>query len=241
MRASQPFGRSAIFLDSQMIQACVMMFEEGNTSPPREASPRDELRPCDNALFRFQVPFTMNGQLYEHPLAELIHEIAAAGLSGSLRLARERVKLAIYLEEGSIVYATSNLRAHRLSECMRRWNIPAVQGLAKSCENMSDMELGLELVAKGDLSRDEFEELLARQAIEVLRPALLWMDGGWEFDARVRLTVEIRARVEVGELLMECARRIPQEFIAARFKSEEEKLSPASLEANVLNLQPVEG
>lgn len=183
----------------------------------------------------------MNGQLYEHPLAELIHEIAVAGLSGSLRLARERVKLAIYFEEGRIVYATSNLRAHRLSECMQRWNIPAMHKLAESSEKMSDMELGLELVAKGGLSREEFEELLARQAMEVLRPALLWTDGGWEFDARVRLTVEIKARVEVGELLMECARRIPQEFIAARFKSGEEKLAPASLEANVPNLLPVEG
>jgi curved DNA-binding protein CbpA len=106
---------------------------------------------------------------------------------------------------------------------------------------MSDMELGIELVAKGGLSREEFEGLLARQAIEVLRPALLWVDGSWEFDARVRLTVEVKARVEVGELLMECARRIPQEFINARFKSEEEKLAPASLEATLPNLLPVEG
>lgn len=183
----------------------------------------------------------MNGQLHEHPLAELIHEIAVAGLSGSLRLARERVKVAIYFEEGRIVYATSNLRAHRLSECLRRWNNPAMQKLTSASEKMSDMELGLELVAKNNLSREEFEELLARQAVEVLRPALLWTDGGWEFDPRVRLTVEVKARVKVGELLMESARRIPQEFIAARFKNAEERLSPASLEANGLKLMPVEG
>jgi curved DNA-binding protein CbpA len=183
----------------------------------------------------------MNGQLHEHPLAELIHEIAVAGLSGSLRLARERVKLAVYFEEGRIVYATSNLRGHRLAECLRRWNIPAMQKLTSASEKMSDMELGIELVAKNSLSRDEFEELLARQAVEVLRPALLWTEGGWEFDPRVRLTVEVKARVEVRELLVESARRIPQEFIAGRFKNAEERLSPASLEANGLKLMPVEG
>jgi curved DNA-binding protein CbpA len=183
----------------------------------------------------------MNGQLYEHPLAELIHEIAVADLSGSLRLAHERVKIAIYFEEGRIVYATSNLRAHRLSECARRWNIVAVQRAASASENIPDMELGLELVAKGVLSREELEELLARQAVEVMRPALLWTQGKWDFDPRVRLTIEVKSRVEVSELLMECARRMPQEFIAARFKSAEEKLSPAPSVANGLKLQPVEG
>ena len=105
----------------------------------------------------------MNGQLSEHPLAELIQEIKAADLSGSLRLAHERVKVAVYFEEGGITYATSNLRAHRLSECARRWKIVAVQQLASARENVPDMQLGLELVERGDLTREEFEELLARR------------------------------------------------------------------------------
>ncbi|HEX8144427.1 MAG TPA: DUF4388 domain-containing protein [Pyrinomonadaceae bacterium] len=184
----------------------------------------------------------MNGQLHEHPLAELIQEIAVAGLSGSLRLAHERIKAAIYFEEGRIVYATSNLRMHRLAECARRWNIEAVERLAATRENVPDMELGLELVAKGILSREEFEELLARQAVEVMRPALLWTDGNWDFDPRVRLTVEVKSRVEVRELLMESARRMSREFIAARFKgTEDEKLAPADAATHDLRLLPVEG
>ena len=38
----------------------------------------------------------MNGQLSEHPLAELISEIAAKNLSGALRITRERVKAVVY-------------------------------------------------------------------------------------------------------------------------------------------------
>ncbi len=185
----------------------------------------------------------MNGQLSEHPLAELIQEIKAADLSGSLRLSHERVKVAIYFEEGGITYATSNLRAHRLSECARRWKIVAVQQLASARENVPDMQLGLELVERGDLSREEFEELLARQAVEVLRPALLWTSGTWDFDPRVRLTVEFNSRVEARELLMECARRLPPEFIAKRFLRDgaEDRLSPASPVTNGLKLLPSEG
>jgi curved DNA-binding protein CbpA len=184
----------------------------------------------------------MNGQLSEHPLGELIQEIAAAGLSGSLRLSHERVKVAVYFEQGGIVYATSNLRQHRLSECARRWGIVSIQQLASARENVPDIQLGLELVAKGEMTPEEFEELLARQAIEVLRPALLWTKGAWDFDPRVRLSVEVNGRVQTQELLMESARRLPPEFIAKRLTSagDEEKLSPASLAANGLQLLPAE-
>ena len=184
----------------------------------------------------------MNGQLFEHPLAELIQEIAASAFSGSLRLSHERVKVAVYFEQGGIVYATSNLRQHRLAECARRWGIVVVQQLASARENVPDIQLGLELVAKGDLTVEEFEELLARQAIEVLRPALLWTKGAWDFDPRVRLSVEVKSRVEMRELLMESARRLPPEFIARRLRSagEQEKLSPAPLATNGLQLLPAE-
>ena len=37
----------------------------------------------------------MEGQLRNHPLAELIHEISDARLSGALRLAFERVKAVV--------------------------------------------------------------------------------------------------------------------------------------------------
>lgn len=184
----------------------------------------------------------MNGQLFEHPLGELIQEIATAALSGSLRLSHERVKVAVYFEQGGIVYATSNLRQHRLSECARRWGIVPIQQLASTRENVPDIQLGLELVTKGDITVEEFEELLARQAVEVLRPALLWTKGAWDFDPRVRLSVEVKSRVQTQELLMETARRLPPEFIARRVASaaEQEKLSPASLATNGLQLLPAE-
>src|SRR5712692_11704271 len=61
----------------------------------------------------------MEGQLSKHPLAELIREITAAGLSGALRLEHERAKVALYFEDGTLVFAASNLRAHRLREILK--------------------------------------------------------------------------------------------------------------------------
>ena len=181
----------------------------------------------------------MKGQLSEHPLAELIREIAAADLSGALRLARERVKAVVYFEAGEVIYATSNLRLHRLSECVRRWGVVTKQQLAAVPEGIRDVEFGLALVATGALSQQALEELFARQVADVLRPALLWTDGVWDFDPRVRLVEEVRVKLETEELLIMGARRLPAEFIASRFK-DDEKLSPTAKGFDGFDLSPTE-
>ena len=52
----------------------------------------------------------MKGKLSDQPLAELIREISAKGLSGALRLERKRAQTAIYFEQGRIIFAAANLR-----------------------------------------------------------------------------------------------------------------------------------
>ncbi len=70
----------------------------------------------------------MEGQLSAHPLAELIREIRNTGLSGALRLSHDRARVVIYFETGTVLFAASNLRAHRLREVLKRNGI-AVQKL----------------------------------------------------------------------------------------------------------------
>ncbi len=174
----------------------------------------------------------MNGQLNEHPLVELIHEISVANLSGALRLAHERVKTVLYFEKGEIVYAASNLRAHRLSECALRWGIVSEAQLASVQERETDKKFASALVTSGALNTETLNELLERQVATVLRPALLWTEGEWNFNASVRLTEDMRVQIETRALLLEAARRLPQDFVAARFTDEEENLSPTQIAAS---------
>jgi curved DNA-binding protein CbpA len=183
----------------------------------------------------------MNGQLNEHPLGELIREISTAGLSGALRLTYERIKLVVYFGASGIIFATSNLRVHRLSECLRRWGVVTEQQLWQVGERANDMELGSALVATGALSPQALEEMWARQAAEALRPALLWTHGIWNFDPRVRLAEGVCAHVEVDELLMETARRLPADFVVSRFKDRRnERLLPAQDAPTSFELLPTE-
>ncbi len=157
----------------------------------------------------------MQGNLVEHPLAELIREIVAAGLTGVLRLARERARAAIYVENGQLVFATSNLRAHRLREVVKRNGLTNAH-VAEFPANASDDELAAAMIQKGVLKPQTLDAIRANQVGDVLRVALLWIDGTWEFDQRVRLADEIRVQLNVNRLLLECARHLPASFVASR-------------------------
>ena len=184
----------------------------------------------------------MNGQLSEHPLAELIREAVAAKLSGALRLRRGRVRAVIYVRRGAVVFALSNLRAHRLVASAQRSGLFA-DGLLEAAvtEMMGDAQAAAALAAAG-ATRDEMARLRASQSADVMRPFLVWTDGEWSFDPRAQPAEELRTVVPVGELLLEAARRLPPEFAAARLADDDELLSAAAAAAaDGLQLLPAEG
>lgn len=184
---------------------------------------------------------SMKGQLLHHPLGELIREISDKRLSGALRLSRERVRAALYFDEGAIVYARSNLRLHRLDDCLRRWKAVGEAQLAPLLtDGMTDVQLGAALVSSGTCTADELDDFQARQCADVLRPLLLWTDGEWHFDPRARLDEEVRVVLEVDKLLLEGARRMPPDFVASRFGNTGETLTPVPAPSAQLQLAPEE-
>ena len=56
----------------------------------------------------------LKGIVREHPVAEVLFEIAQAGLTGSLRVEMGDKKAIIYVVDGSIEYAVSNEKRFRL-------------------------------------------------------------------------------------------------------------------------------
>jgi hypothetical protein len=183
----------------------------------------------------------MNGHIHEHPLVELIREISVTRLSGALRLQRERVKTVVYFADGELVYAASNLRIYKLAECLSRWGMVDQSKLQSLASRDSDLELAIELVTAGILKEQEAEQALARQLTEVLQPSLLWTEGTWEFDARVRLVENSRPKIDVRLLSIEAARHLPSEFVVTRLRDSEEKLFPEPLDLAGQFILPLEG
>jgi curved DNA-binding protein CbpA len=183
----------------------------------------------------------MNGQLSEQPLAELIREINATGLSGALRLERERVRAVVYAQAGALIHARTNLRAHRLTECLRRWEfLTAEQLQAFGSAAMTEPEVWAALVNAGVVKQAALPALRLRQLADILRPLLLWTDGTWHFDARARLAEEAGGALTTADLLLEGARRLPAEFAAARL-ADTDVFTPANAPPANLVLLPTEG
>ncbi|HEX8686724.1 MAG TPA: DUF4388 domain-containing protein [Pyrinomonadaceae bacterium] len=188
----------------------------------------------------------MNGRLSDHPLAELVHEISEARVSGALRLARERAKGVVYFDGGRVAAALANLRPLRLVEVLRRSGVvDAARLFAAVGEGASDEQTGVGLLRAGLLDEAGLKRLQERQSKEVLSELLRWTEGEWSFDARVRLAgTQKGAQVEVSALLLEAARSLPASFVAAKTR-DDETVAPVEgaqeRAASGLRLLPAEG
>ncbi len=167
----------------------------------------------------------MRGQLTEHPLAELIRELSLKNLSGTLRLEHEQAKTAVYFENGEVIFAASNLRTLRLREYLIRGQLVTEKELAAFGDGGSDLALAEKLVANRRLTPEQLDGLLMALVTDVLRVALLWTDGVWEFDERARLAESVRVTPPVPTLLREAGQRLPLKFVSQRFRNPSEMMS----------------
>jgi curved DNA-binding protein CbpA len=189
----------------------------------------------------------MEGQLRDHPLVELIHEISGARLSGALRIAFERVKAVVYFESGQVVAAVSNLRALRLTQILLMLGaLDAARLFAIAGEGASDDEAASALINAGLLEESALRRARARQTAEVLRDILRRPEGEWNFDSRVRLAGERHTSTNLLQHLIEGARELAPEVVSRRMGNDGETLAPVpdaseKLEATGVLLSPAEG
>jgi len=182
----------------------------------------------------------MNGQLSEQPLAELIREISAKSLGGRLRLEHERMHVVAYFDQGKFLYAAANVRTLRVREYLKQAEAVSDHELAQINERVSDTDLLKLLCAQKLLSTAMAEQIQTRLVADVLRLALLWTDGAWDFDVRSRLSEELNPKINLEALLLEAARRLPAKFAASRFNNPAELITPVDDPLNN-NLLPAEG
>jgi len=183
----------------------------------------------------------MNGQLNEHPLAELIREIQLHRLAGTMRLQHEAAKVAVYFEAGEVIYAASNLRELRLSEYLKKQGMATAEQLQEAGNDRSDLSLAAKLTERGVLDQTTVKNLIGKQVADLLRVVLLWTEGSWQFDERARLGDSIRVKLDVNPLLLQATRKLPHEFVAARFSNPTEMIRPAESPPDLNSLLASEG
>jgi curved DNA-binding protein CbpA len=172
------------------------------------------------------MPHRMNGQLSDRPLADLIREISAKSQSGRLRLERERIRVAAYFYKGLFVYAACNVRTFRLREYLQKAALLSAEQLTGYDERIADFDLARRLCTEQSLTPEIVAQIQSQQVADVLRLALLWTDGVWEFDQRSQLDERVDLKIDMDALLLEAERRMAskaaEEAQASRKVSEDE-------------------
>jgi hypothetical protein len=181
----------------------------------------------------------MNGQLGEQPPAELIREIRAKSIAGRLQLQHERVRAVIFFDHGGLLYAAANVRPLRLREYLLKAGINEA-ALARYEGQRSDLELARVLCKDHLLSLAAAEQIQTKQVSDVVRLALSWTEGSWDFDPRSQLEETINLRIETRPLLLEAGRRTPPKFAASRFLLRDEMISPGATPLDTDKLTPTE-
>ena len=123
----------------------------------------------------------MNGNLNENPLAELVREISNKKLAGRLQLQHDKIKVAIYSQAGTLVYAACNLQDLRLGPYLLKNAMITEAELDSIGRTSKDFNLAKHLISKKRISREQAEQIQLRLVEDILRLALLWTDGTWEF------------------------------------------------------------
>jgi len=178
----------------------------------------------------------MNGQLSEQPFAELVREITAKRLSGRLRVQQNRVTVVSYFRGGVFLYAAANVRSLRLQEYLTKLNVIEDLDLKDVANNRSDLQLASVLVENNLIEAKTAHDVQLKQVADVLRLALMWTEGSWEFDYRSHLNEQITFKLDPAPLLLETARRLPGSFLSSRFRNETELLSLDPSASNVQGL-----
>jgi curved DNA-binding protein CbpA len=166
----------------------------------------------------------MKGTLSDQPLAELIREISSRNFSGTLRLEYDRAQAAVYFESGRLIFAAANIRSLRLAQHLQKHALVEEKELAR-LQNLSDLDLAAAICTSGLARREQVDQLLAVMVADVLRVALLWTTGTWDFNERARLGYPIEVTVNTNNLLREAGQRMPLKFVSSRFRNPNEMIS----------------
>jgi curved DNA-binding protein CbpA len=183
----------------------------------------------------------MSGRLSEHPLAELLQEVYSRALSGSLRVEHDNSKIVLYLEEGRVIYAASNVPQLRLAEYLKAQKLLTEEQLSEFSSKRSDLALAGALTDQGVLSSQALDPIVANLAYDTVRLALIWTEGAWHYDSRTKLGDSIRLNLDLQKLLLEWSRKVSEMFATKRFPNPEEIIAPGSDSNGFDLLTPVEG
>jgi hypothetical protein len=158
----------------------------------------------------FAVPGGLKGQLAELPLPDIFQYLKLTGSTGILTLVAGGARKAVYLNQGRVVFASSNLPNDRLGEMLLREGKITIEEYDGSIKGISKgKRQGRVLVEMGALSPKDLWEGVQFQVREIVYSVFPWDDGQFHFEESSLPEKErITLNLDVGDLVLAGLRRV---------------------------------
>jgi hypothetical protein len=166
--------------------------------------------PATKKLEPFVVPGGLRGQLTQLPLPDILEHLRTSQATGILSLVSGGARKALYLKDGRVVFASSNLPNDRLGEILIRDGKITVEEYEASIRAIhSGKRQGKALVEMGALSPKDLWEGVQFQVKEIVYSIFQWDEGSFHFEEstlpeKERITVDL----DVTELILVGIRRV---------------------------------
>ncbi len=157
----------------------------------------------------------LRGDLAAMPLPDLLQWVDLAKKSGTVRLLRLDVEKKVYLEEGSVIFVSTNREGERLGEYLRKGSFLEAEKIRSALQQSQAMKTPFtqRLIDLGYFGEDRLREIIALHAEEILLDCMAWDDGSFEFiqddipSHVIRGTISLSAIGLIHRLFQEIERR----------------------------------
>lgn len=126
---------------------------------------------------------SIQGDISVMPLTDLLQWVDLSRKSGTLNASFHGVDKKIYLEEGKIVYVSSNKEGERLGEYIARGSFLDINKIRSALEQSQTMKMPFtqRLIDLNFFTLELLTEIMVRFAKELLLDAISWDEGWFEF------------------------------------------------------------
>ena len=161
----------------------------------------------------------LQGNLETFFLASVFQLLCNDKKTGVLRVAEEENDVKVYFKEGTVIYAISSQKEHRIGYFLKSKGMLSERDLQKCLQvgKQKKLQLGKVLVEEGYITVDDLKDVIRLQVENILYGLFLWQKGDFDYkDAKLNLSGLILTELDAMELILEASRRVDEMSILTK-------------------------
>ena len=155
----------------------------------------------------------LKGKIESIFLSSILQLLCNDKKTGVLRVWNDENEVKIYLHDGTIVYAKSSQKKHRLGYLLRSKGIISADELRQCLRTAQNRKqtLGKVMVEKGIISVDDLANFMCQKVRFTLYNLFAWEKGHFEYkETSLNLDGHIITDLNTMELILEASRRVDE-------------------------------